>query len=268
MSFQERTWTEYNEWLQLQDKSEPEPHVKVTYEKAKANLDKLVPLEDTLLIAVESTDKAVVYRTYVDLETIDIKDPARIQALYERIVSEMPLDASFWTDYCHFVDRQFKSADAALAVLNRAVRNCSWSGTLWSDYIFAAQRYQKEHSFISGLVEKAFIAGLASAGDYKAVWVAFIEYLVRKCKWDDEEQVQQVREAFTRATDHLTLTFETEGECMLLQYWAYIEGKKLGNMARARELWGKIISLGHSKSAQWWLAYIQFERYKTLSLSF
>ena len=60
----------------------------------------------------------------------------------------------------------------------------------------------------------------------------------------------------------IMVAFEAEGdpECMLLQYWAYIEAKKLNNMTKAREMWGKIISLGHSKSAQWWLAYIQFER--------
>lgn len=128
---------------------------------------------------------------------------------------------------------------------------------------------------------------MASAADYKAVWVAFIEYVVRICKWDKQEDVEQVREAFTRATDHLTLSnknfielgfvlkkssfmfhfyfitaFAAEGdpECMLLQYWAYIEAKKLQNITKSREMWGKIISQGHSKSAQWWLAYIQFER--------
>ena len=48
---------------------------------------------------------------------------------------------------------------------------------------------------------------LASAADYLAVWMSFIEYLVRKCKWDDEELVSQVREAFTRATEHLLSKF-------------------------------------------------------------
>ncbi len=58
------------------------------------------------------------------------------------------------------------------------------------------------------------------------------------------------------------IAFAAEGdpECMLLQYWAYIEAKKLQNMTKSREMWDKIISQGHSKSAQWWLAYIQFER--------
>lgn len=57
---------------------------------------------------------------------------------------------------------------------------------------------------ISGLAEKAFSAGLASAEDFLVVWMSFIEYLVRKCKWDDGELVSQVREAFTRAIEHLT----------------------------------------------------------------
>jgi len=127
-----------------------EAHVKASYEKAKSWLEKITPLEDTLLIAVENVDKAAVYRTYLDLEITDIKDPARIQALYERIVAEMPLDPSFWIDYCRYVDRQFKVADTTLALYNRAVRNCSWNSTLWADYIFVSQRYQKEHSFITG----------------------------------------------------------------------------------------------------------------------
>jgi len=49
-------------------------------------------------------------------------------------------------------------------------------------------------------------------------------------------------------------------ESALLQYWAYIEAKKLKNITKARELWKQIMSHGHYTSAQWWLAYIQFER--------
>lgn len=202
-----------------------EPHVKASYEKAQGYLEKMTPLEESLLVTADTNAKAAIYRSYLDLEVNEIKDPARIQALYERIVAEMPLVETFWIDYCHFVDRQFKTADTSFSLFQRAVRNCSWNSTLWADYIFAAERYEKEHGFISGtfylnnwdgpllimifcflslgLVEKAFGAGLASAADYKAVWLAFIEYLVRKCNWDNEEQIQQVRESFTRATDHL-----------------------------------------------------------------
>ena len=146
---QERTWNEYNEWLQLLDQK-IEPHVKISYEKAKAQMGKMSPLEDTMLIAVENSDKAAVYRTYLDLEVNEFKDPARIQALFERIVADIPLYDVFWNEYCKFVDRQFKNAETTFSLFNRAIRNCPWNGPIWADYIFAAERYQKEHGFISG----------------------------------------------------------------------------------------------------------------------
>ncbi len=49
-------------------------------------------------------------------------------------------------------------------------------------------------------------------------------------------------------------------ECVLLQFWAFVEAKRLGNMARARELWRDILTQERSKSAQWRLSYIFFER--------
>lgn len=64
-----------------------------------------------------------------------------------------------------------------------------------------------------GLVEKALNAGLGSATDFVTVWLSFIEYLVRQCKWDDEEKVAQVREAFTRATDHISQSMSVK-ECI------------------------------------------------------
>jgi len=131
-------------------KQEPEPHIKAAYEKAKSNLEKISQLEDTLVIAVENTDKAAVYRNYLDLEINDIKNPSRIQALYERIVTELPLFDTFWFDYCRFIDRQFKNVDATMTIFNRAIRNCPWNSSIWSDYIYACERYEKEHGFISG----------------------------------------------------------------------------------------------------------------------
>jgi hypothetical protein len=147
--FQERTWTEYNEWLQILDQK-IEPHVKATYDKAKGQMEKIAPIEDTLIIAVENDHKVAAYRTYLDLEMNEFKDPARIQALFERIVAEMPLYDSFWNDYCKFVDHQFKAAETTFAIFKRAIRNCPWNGPIWSEYILAAERYKKEDGFIAG----------------------------------------------------------------------------------------------------------------------
>lgn len=102
-----------------------------------------------MLIAENNEDKALVYKTYLEIEKEDFKDPSRIQALYERIVSDIPLYGVFWTEYYKYVERELKAVDATMDIFHRATRNCTWSGTIWSDYIFAAEKYQKEDGFIS-----------------------------------------------------------------------------------------------------------------------
>ena len=114
---------------------------------------------------------------------------------------------------------------------------------------------------MTGLVEKAFDGGLSTPEDYKIVWLAFIDFIVRQCvDWADERQVERVREAFNRANQYLTSNLG-DRDCVILQYWAYLEAKKMNNMPRARELWKEIMmQCGHNKSAQWRLTCIQFER--------
>jgi squamous cell carcinoma antigen recognized by T-cells 3 len=143
------TWSEYEEWLQLTNQ-ELEPHVKNTYEKALSLLEKLTPLETTLLSCSTPEEKLPVYKKYLEIEKKESKDPARIVALYERIVAELPLYETLWTDYCKFVDRQLKISDITFALFNRAVRNCPWSSSIWVEFIFAAERYEKGHTFIAG----------------------------------------------------------------------------------------------------------------------
>ena len=143
------TWSDYEEWLQLSNQ-ELEPHVKNTYEKASSLLEKLTPLENSLLSCSTPEEKLPIYKKYLEIEKKESKDPARIIALYERIVAELPLYETLWTDYCKFVDRQLKISEITFALCNRAVRNCPWSSSIWVEFIFAAERYEKGHTFIAG----------------------------------------------------------------------------------------------------------------------
>ena len=151
----EETWDKYEKWIQKLD-MKLEPHVKTSYEKARKNVEQMDQFEDSLTEAREEATKAAVYQRYLRFEIDQVKDPARIQALYERIVAELPLNEIFWSDYFKFVNRQFKSGEMTLSVLYRAVRNCSWSGSLWSDYIFQSEYYEKDHGFIKGIYIRVF----------------------------------------------------------------------------------------------------------------
>lgn len=145
----ESVWIEYEEWKK-QLNQEMDANVKSAYEKAKSNLEKMIPFEDRLIEANDAVEEAAIFPDYLQFEINELKDPVRIQALYERVVAQCPLYENFWIDYYKFVNRQFKSAELTFSVLDRAVRNCSWSSSIWSDYIFQAEYYEKEPSFISG----------------------------------------------------------------------------------------------------------------------
>lgn len=149
----ESVWIEYEEWT-TQLNQEVDINVKSSYEKAKSDLEKMVPFEDRLIEAKDNTEEAAIFPDYLQFEINEVKDPVRIQALYERIVAKLPLYESFWIDYYKFVNRQFKSAELTFSVLQRAVRNCTWSSSIWSDYIFQAEYYEKEPSFISGILQQ------------------------------------------------------------------------------------------------------------------
>lgn len=149
----ESVWIEYEEWTK-QLNQEVDINVKSSYEKAKSDLEKMVPFEDRLIEAKDNTEEAAIFPDYLQFEINEVKDPVRIQALYERIVAKLPLYESFWIGYYKFVNRQFKSAELTFSVLQRAVRNCTWSSSIWSDYIFQAEYYEKEPSFISGIPQQ------------------------------------------------------------------------------------------------------------------
>ena len=145
----ESVWMEYEEWMK-QFNQDIDAHVKAAYEKATQNLKTITPFEDQLSEAKDNSEEAPIFTRYLQSEINELKDPIRIQALYERVVAKLPLYEIFWMDYYKFVNRQFKNAELTFAVFQKAVRNCSWSSSIWSDYIFQSEYYEKEPGFISG----------------------------------------------------------------------------------------------------------------------
>ena len=150
--YMNQVWVEYEELATLLNR-EVEGFVKTSYEKAIGHLAKISPLEETLSACIGNEEKAAVYKQYLNIEVNEIKEPVRIEALYERIVAELPLYEVFWADYCRFVDTQFRTSDKSMALFSRAVRNCPWSSKIWTEYMFVAEKYGKDHAFLSGKLQ-------------------------------------------------------------------------------------------------------------------
>ena len=97
-------------------------------------------------------------------------DPARVQVLYERAVSELPVSSDLWIGYTSYLDRSLKVLiETSLAihvdsimmifylfnikrcfslqvpsvlrsVYYRATRNCTWVAELWVHYLLSLER--------------------------------------------------------------------------------------------------------------------------------
>jgi len=103
-----------------------------------------------LQLSSDDVRRADHYRTYLKHEKSE-DDPARVQCLYERAVSEVCLDASLWLEYVEYLDSTIKIDTVVLPVCKRAVRNCPWSSLLWQHYLRALERYKRPFDEVKGI---------------------------------------------------------------------------------------------------------------------
>jgi len=101
-------------------------------------------------LSSDDVSRADHYRTYLQHE-ISGDDPARVQCLFERAVSEVCLDASLWLEYVEYLDSTIKIDTVVLPVCKRAVRNCPWSSLLWQHYLRALERYKRPFDEVKGI---------------------------------------------------------------------------------------------------------------------
>uniref|UniRef100_A0A8C7VJR0 Spliceosome associated factor 3, U4/U6 recycling protein n=1 Tax=Oncorhynchus mykiss TaxID=8022 RepID=A0A8C7VJR0_ONCMY len=253
------TYAEYEEWSD-QGVSDT---VSQKYKGALQEMEKSKPYEETLMIA--EPPKLAEYQTYIDYEQKE-GDPARIQIIFERALSENCLVPDMWAKYTKYLDRQLKIKDLVLSSHNRAVRNCPWTMGLWKNYLLALERHGADHHTISDVFERALNAGFIQATDYVNIWEAYLDYLRRRVDFKSSRELEELRAAFTRSLDYMKQDVEErfsesgDPSCTIMQVWAKIEALHCKNMQKARELWDSIMTKGNAKFANMWLEYYNLER--------
>ncbi|KAG8455692.1 hypothetical protein GDO86_001763 [Hymenochirus boettgeri] len=255
------TYEEYEEWS---EEKIPETVIQ-SYKKALQQMEKCKPYEEALLVA--ETPKLAEYQAYIDFE-LKVGDPACIQLIFERALSENCLVPDLWAQYTLYLDRQLKVKDLVLSAHDRAVRNCPWTVGLWKSYILAMERHEVDHNIVTDNFEKALNAGFIQATDYVEIWQSYLDYLRRRVDFakDSSKELEELRSTFGRALDYLKQEVEErfnesgDPSCSIMQNWAKIEARHCNNMQKARELWDSIMTKGNSKFANMWLEYYNLER--------
>ena len=146
----------------------------------------------------------VVYEEYLSWELTQPKKGKNkswnfplIKALYQRVNLTFPTDAELWEDYLMFILEESGVQDyqlsASLIVLERATRHCPWSGSLWSEYINAAERHKLPFPEIGQIKHKATSTGLLDVGGMEEVlkvhvaWCGFLRRRAFETDATDEE---------------------------------------------------------------------------------
>lgn len=248
---------------------------------AKLRYEVREALEQKLSHASENSDiegEWGVFNEYLDWEMAQNRKKNQfsfqlVNALYQRATLRFPTDTSFWEGFVMFLSDEIimHGRDlSALPVLDRATSHCPWSGTLWSEYLLAAERDNRPFPDMHNIKHKATSTGLLDAGDMSEVlkvhtaWCGFLRR--RAFQHDSTDEDMDVAEVGIRSAieDMETLGRAKYGkgyygdpEYRLQRiYIKYLS--QSCQWQSARNAWIGLIS-SHGDNYDFWLRYYMWE---------
>ncbi|KAJ0972197.1 hypothetical protein J5N97_020156 [Dioscorea zingiberensis] len=168
-------------------------------------------------------------------------DPARVQILYERAISELPVSSDLWVGYTSYVDRTLKVPNVVKNVYSRATKNSMWVGDLWVRYMLALERIHASEEELSAVFEKSLQCSFPSFKEYMDLFLT------------------RVDDTFQRAVDYLSPQLVGTNDLLHLHaYWARLEANLGNDFVAARGVWESLIKKSGTM-LEVWQSYIAME---------
>lgn len=253
------TYEEFKIWLDEARKIvatlELDP-VKYSYEQSIKKLEMLTPFEEALISSDAPHHSE--YGKYLEMAEHKC-EPSLIQSVYERCLTENPLDSGFWIKYLNFLETKIKVKEISVGIFERAVRNCPWDSNIWIKYLQSLEGYSVSRDDVTSIFESSLKCGFPSADDYKNIWITYLDYVRRQTDFSDEKSVESLRKTFNASADHLA-TINGDPNFTILQYLAVVEARFCKSLSNAREIWENMMGEKHlSSQAQLWIEYFHLE---------
>ncbi|XP_065870636.1 uncharacterized protein [Euphorbia lathyris] len=190
-------------------------------------------------------------------------DPARVQILYERAVTDFPVSSDLWLDYTRYLDKTLKVGNVVRNTFARATLNCSWVGELWVRYLLALERSHASEQEISTVFEKSLQCTFSTAEEYLDLFLTRVDGLRRRIMFGNGAEgvldYSLVRETLQHASDYLSPQLRnTDSLLRLHAYWTRLELNLGKDLAAARGVWESLLKISGSM-LQAWLGYIAME---------
>ncbi|XP_047080347.1 squamous cell carcinoma antigen recognized by T-cells 3-like [Lolium rigidum] len=260
----ESTLTEYKSWEAEEGSTKDQdsqfddvpPNVLSAYKKASEMYNARKQYEDQLSDTTESEiNKLQVFLKYIKFEE-SCGDPARVQILYERAVSELPVSSDLWMGYTSYLDRALKVPAILKSVYHRATRNCTWISDLWVRYLLSLERIHASEDELRHVFEHAIQCSFPSMKEYLDIYLTRVDSLRRRMPAGLDFEV--IRQTFVGAAEFLSPQLGTEELLLLHAYWAKLECNIGKDLAAARGVWENTIKKSGSV-LEVWQHYISME---------
>ncbi|KAK9161931.1 hypothetical protein Syun_002833 [Stephania yunnanensis] len=199
---------------------------------------------------------------YLHFETSS-GDPARVQILYERAITEFPISSDLWLSYARYLDQTIKVPKIVVDAYSRATRNCTWVKELWVGYMLSMERACASEKELSAVFEEALQCSFSNFDEYLDLFLTRIDGLRRRISTGMSEQdglnYAAIREIFQRATDYLSPSLmSSEGLLHLHLYWSRLELHHAKDLVAARGVWESLLKTSGTM-IEVWQHYINME---------
>ncbi|KAK8946993.1 hypothetical protein KSP39_PZI006981 [Platanthera zijinensis] len=262
------TLTDYNLWEAEQGKVNFEfegvpSNIVSAYQKALEMCNARASYEEQLSnLDVYDIDRLQHFMNYIKLEE-SCCDPARVQVLYERAVTDFPVSTDLWLAYTSYVDRTLKVSNIVKDVYSRATRNCTWIGELWVNYMLALERMSASEKEQSTVFERAIQSSFPNFKEYFNLFLSRIDGLRRRISStvtvEDGLDYSLIREIFQRAVDYFPPHVISIDDLLhFYAYWAHLETTLGKDLVAARGVWESFIKKSGSL-LEVWQGYIAME---------
>ena len=158
--------------------------------EAKTKASAREDMELSVLRASQANDGELelrAYREYLEWELAQSRKKSLFDfelacALYQRATLRFSSLTELWEGHAMFLieEMNHRRDISAFSVLERATRHCPWSGTMWSQYLLAAENKSLSFTEVEDIKHRATSSGLLDAGGMEEVlkvqsaWCGFL----------------------------------------------------------------------------------------------
>lgn len=273
------TYKEFREYLEKNEDQLPKKFDYETFElevkNTKKILNKVLPFEQKLAKLEEKShqERVEIYKNYIN-ECADDLEEEYVQILHERMITACCLNESVWKLYINYIrDRSSEWTPlesnksniflrTTLDVINRGLRNCSWSADLYIEKMRIFETNQESRESIQKVLEDATSLQFNSPGPIVKVWIEYLSYLTRITNFKEEKEVEVLRKNFNLAWNNLGWQYGNlaDCDCEILRFWGRVEYSKINDANQGKQFWNTVMESNENYTKTGlWIEFAQLE---------